>query len=114
MNYYQARQLKDTGKWNWTGMRDKVITTAGDCVNHPEGHNTREEAEKCFYNYQVANLREEEYESYNKCAICKKLSNKSLTTRHGSRPVTLCNRHRNKKNYMKVQPFIPGIRIISS
>jgi len=114
MNYYEARLLK-TGKWNWTRMNDNVITTAGDCINHPEGHTTKEEAERCFYEYVLKNLKEFEVKfAQFKCEICDNWTSKGLETAISSRSAYFCDEHRNKESWIKSHPFTPDIKIISS
>ena len=114
MNYYQARQLKDSGKWHWTRMNDKIIYPAGDCVNH-EGHNTKEEAERCFYEYEIKKLYETSFSMRDKCSVksCKAFTDKALTP-DGYSIAHLCKKHRNIKTYRKLFPFKPGRQIISS
>lgn len=81
MNYDQARQLgpesEAPGKWNWTTMNDGVVRTASPCfypdidwdarrsLAGPEtlggrprcDHDTREEAERHYWDDQVAHIR---------------------------------------------------------
>lgn len=57
MNYYSARQRRD-GRWDWTSMNDGAIRRAGPCVNHYEGHATKGEAERHFYDSELDSLRE--------------------------------------------------------
>ena len=113
MNYCEARQLKDTGRWNWTRLRDGDIFTAGNCINHPEGHSTKEEAEKCFYDYEISKLYEIRFSLYDKCVICKAITDKALTP-DGYQIAHLCKKHRTKEYYIKAFPFQAGRQIISS
>ncbi len=113
MNYYQARQRKD-GVWHWTVMNDGVVQASAPCTQDCQ-HKTAEEAERHFYEHEMANLRQTEYDSWRKCEVagCEALSNKSLTPRHGSH-VTLCDAHRTAEQYRAFRPFEPGIQIASS
>lgn len=48
MNYYEARQRKDDGKWAFTGMNDGRIWTEPCCGGglDPEKHHAHETAEE--------------------------------------------------------------------
>lgn len=117
MNYYAARQHIETKTWCFTYMNDGVIYTDSCCLNHDiTGHATKEEAERCYYDHQIAGLHEVKYDSYNKCQIkgCGKLTNIALSPKHSYSSTNLCKSHRNKESYMEVNPFNTGITIISS
>lgn len=113
MNYYEARQRKD-GVWHWTVMNDNVLRPSQPCTEDCQ-HQTREEAERHFYEYEVANLRTQEFEAWHKCEAegCETLTNKVMTPRHGG-GVDLCDVHRTAEQYRVLRPFKAGVQIISS
>ncbi len=116
MNHYAARERKSDGRWNWTRKMgsDGPIVAAGACVNHEaEGHATKEEAERCFYEHELATLQECSMDTtHEPCKVCGKLTNK-LLGRSGFPDTPLCDEHRNVEEYRKLKPFTPG-RFISS
>ena len=115
MNYHEARQTADKSGWDWTTMNDGQIWRSGACADHgPGGHATREQAERHFYDGELANLREIEWhETQHPCAVCKAWTSKALETRL-SGPVDLCDEHRNAAGFEQASPFAPGRSIVAS
>lgn len=117
MNYYAARQHLETKTWCFTYINNGEIYTASCCLDHDiTGHATKEEAEKCFYDYEINNLYTSKMMSYEKCQVkkCGKLTNLSLSPKRSYSMTFLCKKHCNKKGYMQANPFAKGITIISS
>lgn len=144
MNYHQARQRTD-GKWAWTTMNDGRISTSGGCVTWPEGqpetieeavgpnrkpigephaHETREEAERCFYDYEAGRLREHsgpEAERH-RCewahtvtgTRCENWTSKWLEPRLLGGMSWLCDEHRTAWHWRALHPFTPNISITAS
>jgi hypothetical protein len=136
MNYYEARERSDGSGWAWTRMNDGVIRTAGGCVTWPEGHPTpeqaisgtgpkpgqlhahatREEAERCFYDYEAANLVElhaEDTQEHCQFPGCQRWTSDGLAA-HLLGEAILCDEHRNADGWKAINPFHPGLRIASS
>jgi hypothetical protein len=100
VNYYDARELKDadgngTGRWHYTCANRRIGTWAvGYCRDH-DGHETPEEARKCFRRYLLDGAFEESYADWSGCVVCDAPTKKGLTTRpplgHG---YPLCDEHR--------------------
>lgn len=115
MIYYQARQRLD-GRWDWTGMRDDLIFRTGPCIGHDDGHATREEAERHFYEYEIERLKEVEIQWF-RCSHpgCHELSRKGLETpRLYPFPEALCDAHRTTEVFREIKPFYTNIAIVSS
>jgi hypothetical protein len=140
MNYHQARQRQSDGKWAWTTMNDGRIWTSGGCVTWPDGeptmeqaisgkgiksgtphaHDTKEEAERCFYDYEAARLREtgapkDQAHDLHRCEFpgCAEWTSQGLTG-HLLGDADLCDAHRNAEGWRVVHPFSPGISITAS
>ena len=116
MNYYEARPLKDGRGGHWTGLNDGQIWPAGACGEHAP-HSTKEEAERCFYEYETASLVERTWASAHRCEVegCGVWADKSLGPRGGSLAGSyLCDAHRTPETWRSLHPFEPGGSIMSS
>lgn len=112
MNYYEARQLKDTGGWHYTCKNDDRVWPVGYCREH-EPHATKEEAEDCYRGYLLDNrlrLDGKDANAQHKCRECGEwtsgLAECDLTI------VVLCDEHRTREIFEKYFPEVG--QIISS
>lgn len=118
MNYYAARQRKD-GRWDWTVMNDGVIRRCGPCSHHMDGHATKEEAERHFYDNELNNLRDvwSNSNAQMKCEVksCGAWTQEGLVSTHlFLTPIWLCDVHRDAEEIELIHPFSPGTEIWSS
>lgn len=144
VNYYEARQRSDGSGWAWTGMNDGEVRTEPCCWTWPEGeprtvdeatgpnpkplgephsHATREEAERCFYDYELRHLREGRIrdDEQRRCEFvgadgvrCGRWTSAFLEAKHLMHLTFLCRAHRTPESVAAVHPFHPNIRISSS
>lgn len=118
MNYHEARQRSDGSGWAWTTMNDGAIWTSGGChtAGEPHAHATREEAERCFYDYEAGQLVEREYaDTQHRCQFpdCTNWTSKFLEAGLlGAKE--LCDEHRNADGWRAANPFAPGLSITAS
>ena len=81
---------------------------------HDVGHTTKEEAERCWYEYGLDQLRSStSLDAQHLCAICGAWTQRALSSRHGD-AINLCAEHANRDGFAQVRPFVPGIAIMSS
>lgn len=148
MNYEQARERKADGRWDWTNMNDGIIWATGYCAGfepmaeicaaigmpvnpaeaerhdrfkdkyHRGGHATREEAERCHYDYVLDNeLREFEISpnAQHKCEMpgCANWTQKGMHVGNWELHL-LCDEHRNRAGVEAVKPFKAGTQEIHS
>lgn len=119
MNYYAARQRIGENRWDWTVEHDKVITRSGPCVLHGDGHATKEEAERHFYDWDLQTMAvyvENDPKIMHQCDApgCKTPTDKGLATRHRWKVQWFCDLHRIKEIFVTLNPFKPGIMITQS
>jgi hypothetical protein len=143
MNYDEARQLgKDSeapGKWNWSSMNDRVIRTASPCaypdyqwpvhfdvLNPPTptgrercDHDTREEAERHYYDAQVHGIRMEQLDldsirERRRCAVaeCPNWEEWRAHWPGGYSIDSLCQQHHDRA--ASLHPFVPDLQVIHS
>jgi len=117
MNYYEARAQLD-GRWNWTLMNGGAITKTGPCLEHEDGHATKEGAERHFYDHETSSLREDTFPDVQEvCAHpdCNRWTQKALSSRIlFPMPTPLCDEHRNADTFRQIHPFYRNIVIVSS
>jgi len=117
MNYYEARQRTD-GRWDWTVMNNEIVSRVEPCIDHEDGHATKEEAERHFYEHAVSTLREDTFsDAQEVCAHpeCNRWTQKALSSRLlYPMPTPLCDEHRNADVFRGVRPFYKNIVIVSS
>lgn len=113
MNYYEARQTKDKLYWRWTCMNDRQIWTSTPCTEDCK-HQTKEEAERHYYDHLVASLRTVEFQSAQKCAVCGAWTPKGLQPAKSMEVCHLCDEHLAPENWQKEFPFKIGTQITSS
>jgi hypothetical protein len=127
MNYYDARQSKLTGRWDFTCKNNDKIWPTGYCAGpkvaeghphvdkfHDGGHDTEEEARECYRQYLLDNeLRFSDGEgasSQHRCRVCNEFTSGYGELNHALFP--LCDKHRTREEVEKlIGP--PGL-IISS
>lgn len=81
---------------------------------HADGHATAEEADRCWYEYELDDLRPVTYDGAQyPCAVCGAWTQQGLRSRHETSRV-LCADHANREGFAQAKPFHPGIRIASS
>lgn len=119
MKYFRARQRLVDKRWDWTVDQDQVIAKAGPCVLHSDGHATREEAERHFYDWDLQTLltfTEGNEKTKHECEApgCKTLTDRGLATRFRWKVQWFCDLHRVKPIYEMLNPFEPGIEIQQS
>ena len=137
MNYYRARQRADGSGWAWTTMNDGHVRASDSCVTWPEGppadvaealagikpigpdhvHATREEAERCYFEWEATNLRELTWkDAQHPCQYpgCDIWTQKAVEAPHSTKIADLCDDHRNADGWKAVHPFVPGLEIASS
>lgn len=143
MNYDQARQLgadsEAPGKWNWTTMNDGVVWTAPPCaypeydwpdhfdvLNPPRptgrprcDHDTREEAERHYWEDRRDHIREERLDldtirERRRCDVpdCPDWEDWRMHWPGGYLVDSLCDRHRFESAVL--HPFTPGLQVIHS
>lgn len=122
MNYYQARQRKDK-RWDFTCRNDDQIWPVPPCSEHEDGHATADEADRHFYDYEAAHLRD--YAIKDALHPCEHPDHKDgepvwtakgLQSRHLGE-FLLCDEHRTPEGWQAVRPPEPklgGLYIISS
>lgn len=91
---------------------------------HTDGHATKEEAERCFYEYCLDRVREAEIASAQyRCRFplesgqCGAWTSKALESPGYSgcfEPTFLCDDHRTREGLRAVRPFHPGLCLIHS
>ena len=116
MQYYQARQRKSDGRWDWTGMHDKVVTARPPCSDHEDGHATAEEAERHFYDYEVENLKPVKLrDEMRRCSFpgCLDFTQDGFESRYLGLQM-LCIGHCTKLGWVAAHPFKPGITVAAS
>ena len=83
---------------------------------HEDGHTTREEAERCFHQYQLDHLEARKAaDIWKVCAAdgCEQLTPHVLAFRHGPEWF-LCGVHRTRETVEQLAPFRPGLTVASS
>lgn len=118
MNYYEARKRSD-GKWDWTCMNDGRIWKTAPCADHENGHATKAEAERHFYNYELCRLREVASmpKEMHQCDApgCATYTHKGFVGMKLFTETTwLCKLHFSREVVPGIHPFSEGIIIWSS
>jgi hypothetical protein len=81
---------------------------------HADGHPTREEAERCHYEYELDHAREGQTSDQQfRCRICKAWTQSFLQIGDYNL-IQLCDEHRNRAGLEQAWPFSPGMRVMSS
>ena len=118
MNYDQARQRQSDGRWNWTTFNKRIGTfRSGPCRDHEDGHATKEDAERHFYDDGLADVRESKSSSWHGCAVCDAPTKNWIGSpgMDGAIPKTpLCDEHRTREQLAELHPFRPGMSLMHS
>lgn len=114
MKYSRARQVE--GGWLWTDERDGKIYRGVSCMNCPP-HETREEAERHFYDFCLSRLEECQVNVSNPCIICKAptqtiLGNPNLGEYFNFAAV--CQDHDAPDTMARLYPFHPNLTLTHS
>jgi len=116
MNYYMARQRKDSLRWDFTCKNDGRIFPVGYCAGgqvwcqakgehadkyHDGGHATAEEAAECYRQYQLDNhLRFDAGEGARVLRVCEHPDCEEFTGGTASvqyKVLNLCDAHRTRE-----------------
>lgn len=83
---------------------------------HGDGHATREEAERCYWEYELDNAKATAVEGAQyPCAVCRAWTQRGYSTGQGHMTTTLlCDAHRNRAGLEQARPFRPGTTVMSS
>lgn len=151
MNYAEARQRQSDGRWDWSVRNGAVIRPSGYCAGpppddpglipaehwrahlekiapfrtkyHADGHATKEEAELCFYGYELdQHLHEVSCppSEQHACQVpaetsdepardCGVWTQKAFAIGSYSTDLTwLCDAHRTRQVFEALHPFRPG------
>jgi hypothetical protein len=132
MNYFQARQRKESKRWDFTCKNDGRIWPVGYCAGkkigesadpptsdkyHDDGHETEAEARECYKQYVLDNElhfdAREDSRSMHVCAYpgCDEFT-KGIATLGCARMWPLCDEHRNKEAVSEL--YTAPSQIISS
>lgn len=117
MNYDQARQRKD-GKWHYTRKNDDRIYPIGFCANNCAGHDTCEEAEWHYWEWQLVNICTHNpvvdlafVDGRQKCTLCGAVATRVASLPGIAQPeVAICDDHA----LQEVFPFHAGMASIHS
>lgn len=140
MNYYQARQRQTDKRWDYTCRNGEHIFPVGYCQAwrdfdppynqgeqyerylankekyHTGGHDSAEDAERCYYTYLHENRMRTVAMGTTQVRCdypdCQTWTSEGISVEYAL--AMLCSAHRNKEGWMKVHPFRPGISSISS
>jgi hypothetical protein len=119
VNYYSARQRAHDKKWDWTCLNNKQIWKTGPCAEHEDGHATKVEAERHFYDHELKKLKEvtSGNREMHKCDApgCGTFTHMGLVGQHWFTDTTwLCALHKVKDVVSMMHPFKEGIEIWAS
>lgn len=119
MNYYEARKRASDNRWDWTCMNDGKIWKTGPCALHEDGHPTKIEAERHFYDHELSKLREVESapRDMHQCDApgCCTFAHKGYVGMKLFTETTwLCSLHLSRNVIPGIHPFSEGIEIWAS
>jgi hypothetical protein len=116
MNYAEARQRESDKRWDWTVRNDDRIWRSEPCSGHEDGHETREEAERHFWEWEMAQpfsvFVEERH--LRRCEICNEWTDARVRMYDGYKTLVLCSIHQNRLSIEQLYPFAPGRALIYS
>ncbi len=115
MKHYAARRL-ESGRWAWTVQEGDAISQSGPCVLHGNGHTTKEEAERHFYDWDcqtLSQVKEERHGKSHDCEIpwCRVFTGRGMATKFHPDPLWLCSEHRFRHIYTMLRPFKAGVEV---
>ena len=84
---------------------------------HYTGHDTREEANRCYYEYildiELKHIQTPDWQGSTKCYICKSHTNTGIEPQPGVF-YWLCEKHNTNETIEKIIPFIPDMIILKN
>lgn len=97
-------------------MNDGRVWRSGPCFDHTDGHATQEEAERHFWEYEMALPRRVclNPEEQRKCEICGAWTQDRVRREGDYRSDVLCGDHQDQASYEALHPFVPGRQVIES
>lgn len=118
MYSYSARR-RSNGRWDWTCLCDRRIWKTGPCADHEDGHATKIEAERHFYDHEVAHLIEVKSASMtmHPCDApgCATFAHRGYVGQKLFKETTwLCNLHMVRDVMPGIHPFKEGIDLWES
>lgn len=131
MNYYAAKQRKDSLRWDFTCKNDRNVYPVGYCAGgkiwtqvkkgehadkyHAEGHDTAEEAVECYRQFLLDNhLRFYDGEGARTLRVCEHPDCDEFTSGKAviqHKIMFLCDEHRTREN---VEALFEGAAQITS
>lgn len=115
VNYYAARKRKTDGRWDWSRMNDGQIVAAGPCVDHDDGHDTKEGAELHYWEWTTAGFTVHQAAGQQRpCEKCETWTSQFIELADGGNLAFLCPEHTNVEAVRELVPFEAGIQIASS
>jgi hypothetical protein len=116
VRHYAARQRISDKRWEWTVDADDVIYASDPCMDHRDGHATKVEAERHYYDWMIRNAIEATLSDRKElCAAkCDEFTQKGFQLHAWSMPIWLCERHCFRETLTIVHPFMPDIMISTS
>jgi len=119
MNYYDAREMRDTkgdpgGLWHYTAENDERIFPVGYCAQGCPGHATPEEAREHYRLYLLDNARYDGAltNEKRKCEMCSEWTQDYAYIPLSMEIHILCDEHRNRETLDTVMHRVA--RIVSS
>lgn len=103
MNYYAARQHKDTGLWKYTVENDGLIREIGLCADGCQGHKTADEANEHYKQYLLSTLsfspQSETWPKY-KCSVvgCQSEATSYANVEGATRNWLVCESHATRES----------------
>ncbi|ULH17328.1 hypothetical protein MF271_19250 (plasmid) [Deinococcus sp. KNUC1210] len=109
MNYLAPSELKEGG-WHYTVTNDGHTRIHSCCAAHDRTpHTTKEDAERCLYDYQLARARHVGTGSTaHKCQECGEWTSSYFLIDNAFH-VDLCETHATPELLAKHHPFTPGM-----
>jgi len=121
MNYDEAREIrgsdgKPTGRWHYTSANRRAGTRPiGYCLEH-EGHPSREEAERCYWQWEIDQAQQREgartvdgvADGRMTCKLCAAPSVGRYVLPGAWLELDLCAQHFNRDGLRVAWPFVPG------
>lgn len=131
MNYYKAKQRESDGRWDFTCTNGGVTWPVGYCrpwqdwpdnvqaaspkaskahrqlqhKHHGDGHETPEEAAKCYHEYELDHRLYLDVEATRtaECEVCGE-STRGRAKLGDLRTLSLCDAHRNREEVARLVP----------
>lgn len=116
MRHYAARQRISDKRWEWTVDVQDVIYAAEPCMEHPDGHATKVEAERHYYDWMIQNAIEVTTSKTKELcqAGCDEFTQKGFQLHPWTAPIWLCGKHCFRETLTVVRPFQAGMTVSAS